>query len=248
VEDPNLEINQTQPGGSAAPASLPVSGYKLDWADAEIKLGKGRFVHTLRRPDAELLIARDGEIKSEIPIGTDGSYALPDTTEIEEIDARYHDKLLIQATGYAGDIPARHKAAAFNGLYRREADIEDDVDLFAETITVTEEIGSGDEPDFVVRHVMRQPSESELRKFRQRSNGGYMKPGKRGKQKFVPNSTLRLAIQYYDLWLVSIDGAHVSGKTYTEDLRAEFLHNVDPLVKKMIVTTLVSELSSSVLD
>jgi hypothetical protein len=225
-------------------------GYKLDWVDQNVKLAKGRFVHRLRRPTAEEILARDKDIETETQIGKDGGFSLPDPTAAEDIDAKYHDIISLEVSGYpeGAQIPTRHKAAAFNAIYRREFELEDAADIFAEEITIVEEIGVGDEPDFTVKHTLKQLSESELKKFRQRSQGGEMKQGKRGKMIFRPYSNLRLAIQIYDASLVSISGAHVSGKTFSAETRPEFLAAVDPLIKRSVVSTLVGEVSSGLLD
>lgn len=239
-----------EPAGQVVSAGSQHSDpeYKLDWESIDLKLAKGRFVHTLRRPTVDEILARDKEIESETPIGRDGSFSLPDPTATEEIDAKYYDKIMIAVTGYPGEVPARHKAAAFNGLYRREIDLNDGTDVFAEEITIVEEIGTGDEPDFTIKHVLRQPTEADLKKFRQRSHGGELKPGRRGKSIFRPYSNLRLAITLYDQWLVSISGAQVGGKTFSADNRLEFLAAVDPLIKRGIVSTIVGEVSSGLLD
>lgn len=248
-ETDNILAIERPAGEPAASATAAVpAGYKLDWETAEIKLAKGRFVHTLRRPTAEQIFARDKEIETETSVGKDRSFSLPDQTAFEDVDAKYHDELAVSVTGYPGDVPARHKAAAFNGIYQRECSVEENADLFAAEITVLEEIGTGDEPDFTVRHTLKQPTEQQIRKYRQRSEGGEMKPGRRGKMIYRPYSNLKLAAQMYDELLVAIDGAHVSGKTFSAETRSEFLAAVDPLVKRQVVSTIVEKISSSLLD
>ncbi len=50
--------------------------FKLDWETTEIDLAKGRFKHTLKRPDPELILKRDDELQATIPIAKDGSYSM----------------------------------------------------------------------------------------------------------------------------------------------------------------------------
>ena len=226
----------------------PSKTYKLDWQDAEIRLSKGRFSHTLSRPTAEMIIAREEELQSEIPIAKDGSFTLPDATAHEETDAKYYDQIVVRTEGYKGMVPVAHKAAAFQGLFRREIYLDPDSDIFADEVTVLEEIGSGDEPDFIIRHTLRQPAEAELKKFRQSNSGGRLMPDKRGRQKLVTSSNLRSAMRYYSAWLVRIDGATVGEAAFSPDKLGEFAAQVDPLIQRKVVNILVEELTGSLLD
>jgi hypothetical protein len=240
-----LEIEENAGHNARAPSS---SAYKLDWQDAEIRLSKGRFSHTLSRPSAEMIIAREDEIQSEIPIAKDGSFSLPDSTVSEETDAKYYDLIAVKTDGYKGTIPTAHKAAAFLGLFRREIYLDPDCDIFGDEVTVLEEIGSGDEPDFTIRHTLRQPTEAELKKCRQANSGGRLMPDKRGRQKLVTSSNLRSAMRYYNTWLVRIDGATAGGSAFSSDKRDEFVDLVDPLIQRKVVNVLVDELTGSLLD
>lgn len=210
--------------------------YPLDWETQEVRLAEGRFVHTVRRPTVEEIFDRDRDLQSEIPIGKDGSYKLPDPTATEDVDVALYDKIVTAVSGYPGEVPASHKSAVITGLYRRDIDVEEGADIFADIVPIVEEIGTGDEPDFVIRHFMRQPTEDELRKFRRRNSAGEIKPGKRGRQRFVTKSSLRLAVEYYDLWLERIDGVKPADG------------QVDPLIKRQVVQTLVDAISGGLLD
>lgn len=255
-----LEIEEqtnpgSQPGGGgegeafdAGKGACDPGLYKLDWQDAEIRLARGRFSHTLSRPPAEMMIAREDDLQPEIPIAKDGSFALPDTTAQEETDAKYYDRIVIKTEGYKGDVPVAHKAAAFQGLFRREIYLDPECDIFGDEVTVLEEIGSGDEPDFTIRHVLRQPAEAELKKYRQSSSGGRLLPDKRGRQKLVTSSNLRTAMRYYSTWLVRIEGASAGGSAFSPEKRDEFIALVDPLVQRKVVGNLVDELTGGLLD
>ncbi|MEZ5421854.1 MAG: hypothetical protein R2682_02010 [Pyrinomonadaceae bacterium] len=222
--------------------------YKLDWNDTEVRLAKGRFRHTLRRPDAELILQREREIPNEIPLRKDGSYSIPDPTVTEETDAKYYDQLVSETAGYDGrDVPTQHKAAAFQGLYVREIFVDEDEDLFADQVTVTEQIGPDDDPQFVIRHVLAV-DERQLQKARRKFAAGHLEHDKRGRQKYVAEQNLSAAMEFYRSWLVRIDGATVNGETFSPATRDAFFETVDPLIQRKVVKTLVDEVCGRLLD
>lgn len=243
----NILDMPTQPVAKA-PASLPVAGaYPLDWETTKVKLGKGREA-VMRRPTSLEILARDAEMQTEIPIGRDGGYALPDPTLNDEVDAKYFDLVKCEVTGYEGEMPEQHKAAAFRGLYEREIYVDEDFNLAQDIVPVLEEIGSGVEPDFTIVHVMRPPSESELKLYRRKSAAGEFKPGKRGRQRFVSQSNLKAAVSLYSQWLQEITGATVGGEVFTPELRDAFVNNVDPLVKRQVVNAVVDAYTAKLSD
>lgn len=252
MNDNILQIERDQPVAANAPASLPssvetIGAYKLDWAETEIDLGKGRKV-SLRRPTHAEILARDGELQTEIPIGKDGGYALPDPTINEAIDARYFDLVKVAVTGYPGDVPEQHKAAAFGGLYAREIYVDDDFDCDADRIMVLEEIGTGVNPDFTVAHIMRPPTEGELKLYRRKSAAGEIKPGKRGRQMFVTSSNLKTAMSFYAQWLISIEGATIGGRKTEGEPTAVLTAHVDPLIQRQVVNAVVEAYTAKLSD
>lgn len=239
------DFEQSQPPKPAGIEKL----YPLDWRTTDVKLAKGRFVHTLERPTNELILERDAELETEIPIAKDGSYSLPDETASEEIDAKYYERLVKNTTGYEErEIPALHKAKAFQGLFQREIYVDESADIFDEEITVIEEIGGDDEPDFVIRHVLRQPDEKDLKRIRQTLNNGKLMPDKRGRQKFVSKSNLRKMLSFYAQYFVRLDGAKIDERAFSDDRRDEFIEVVSPLVRRKVVALLVGELSGKLSD
>lgn len=251
-----LDLNN-QPGGETSPAILPEGEaknteavrsdlYPLDWETTTVKLKEGRFKHKLRRPTADEIYAREEDLQNEIEIGKKGNFQMPDPTASEDADAKIYDLIKIETEGYAGTVPAAHKAAAFQGLYVREIYIDEETDVFGEQVDVLEEFGTGDEPDFTIVHRMRQPAESELKKYRRRTATGEIKPGKRGKQRFISRSTLRNAVEHYDLWCIDVDGVRLD-RTASADSLAR-IAAVDPLIKRRVVQTLVEEITGSLLD
>jgi hypothetical protein len=244
-----LEIEEERGLVAAGVASRPAQpGFKLDWQESEIQLAKGRYLHTLSRPIPEMILAREAELQPEIPIAKDGSFALPDVTAQEETDAKYYDRIVIRTEGYKSEVPTAHKAAAFQGLFRREIYLDPECDIFGDEVTILEEIGGVDEPDFTIRHILRQPAESELKKFRQSSSGGRLLPDKRGRQKLVTSSSLRSAMRFYSLLLVKLEGANAGDSPFSADKRDEFIALVDPLIQRKVVSVLVDELVGGLLD
>lgn len=244
-----LTIEQDQPVANA-PASLPVAligSYPLDANQVRVSL-KGGCVVTFRRPTAAEVLDRDAEMQLEIPMGRDGSYALPDPTINDTIDAKFFDLIKTEVTGFKGEMMEQHKAEAIKGLYGREIYVDENFDITDETVPVFEEIGSGAEPDFTITHIMRPPTESELKLYRRKSAAGELKPGKRGRQKFVMRSTLKMAMDFYAQWLVGIQGATVDGQD-TELLQLPVLTgNVDPLIQRQVVNAVVEAFTAALSD
>lgn len=242
-----IEADGNKPPATAGGTDT-AAAYKLDWVDIDIDLGKGRKV-TLRRPTAAEILARDAELTTEIPIGKDGGYALPDPTVNEEIDAKYFDLVKVGETDF--ELWEQQKAALFNRLYQREIYVDEEYVVGDDPIAVVEEIGSGNEPDFVVTHLMRMPTESEIKMYRRKSASGELKPGKRGRQKFVTSSNLKTAMSFYSQWLTGIEGATIEGKD-TEFFAREALPvlaaHVDPLIQRQVVNAVVEALTTKLSD
>lgn len=243
-----LTLDRSEPAAEQAPAQTAPEQtklYPLDWGTTKVPLAGGKYKHQLKRPTREQIFAREDELNTEIPIGKKGEFQMPDPTATEDVDAKYYDLVQVGAEGYAGVIPAAHKAAAFQGLYQREIYIPEDADPFAEEVPVVEEIGPGDEPDYTIVHVLRQAAESELKRYRRRAALGEIKPGRRGKQNFVRKSTLKNAEEHYDLWCTRIDGVTI--ETPNPDI-ADLKRAVDPLIKRRVVETYVEAIVGGLLD
>ena len=250
----NEENFENEGGANVEKPQLPkIQGIEnlcpLDWKTMDVKLAKGRFVHTLERPSNDLLLEREDELELVVPIAKDGSYAMPDRIVQEEIDEKYALKLRVGETqGYKGTIPQAHSAAAFQGLFQREIYVDPDCDIFGDEITVIEEVGTGDEPDFVIRHIVRAPEEKELKKVRQKLNNGKLHPDKRGRQKYVQKSNLRSMMSYYSTWFIRMEGAKIDERPFSTERRDEFLAEINALTQREVVKTIVQELIGNLLD
>lgn len=212
--------------------------YPLDWTKTNVAL-HGGCVAVVRRPTNDEILERESEMQVEVPMGKDGGFAIPDPTLNDEIDAKYFDLFKIEVTGFKGTMMEQHKAEALKGMLQREVYVDEDFELDHETVPVLEEIGNGVEPDFTVLHTMRPPTESELKLYRRKSANGEIKPGKRGRQKFVSRSNLKAAMSFYAQWLVEITGATIDGKGWTDEDRAVFIAHVNPLVQRQVVDAVV---------
>lgn len=238
----NLNEAQTEP--------TPHGVYPLDWKTTEIRMGKGRFTHTLRRPTAEELFKREDRRQSAIPIAKDGSYGMPDPTLAEAANAELYDAICVEASGYTSDVPQLHKSLAVENLWaKREYSVPDDADVFGDEVPVLEEIGGDIDADFTVRHILRQPTEGELSRYRGRASQNIeIKPGKRGRQQLVSKANLRALAAFYDQWIVRIEGAAVGGRTWSGDARNEFIECVDPITKRAVVGTFIDKLTDELSD
>lgn len=218
--------------------------YPLDWNQTTINLGK-RYSHILRRPTPDEVFARDAATEISVEIAADGSYSLPDPTADEDANARLYDAIVASTSGYTGDVPRMHKSAAINALYRRDVYAEDDASPFDDEITIIEEVG---DEEFKIRHVFRQPSEDELRQYRRRTQSGQIKPGRHGRQVFVSKSNLKTLCEFYDRWIIRIEGVSLDGESFQAESRERFIAAVDPAIKRMAVQQLATLILDALRD
>jgi hypothetical protein len=230
----------TEPTPAAASAASLTKPYKLDWESADIVLKGGRFVHTLRKPTPVQLLERERALQTEIVIGKDGGAELPDPSLTENANIALYDQIVIESKGYKGAVPAAHKAAVITGLYQGYIELDEDSDIFGDEVTIVQELGGDDDPEYRIKHVLRQPTEDELRKFKAATAGGRIMPGKRGKQVIKTQSHLRQNAEFYDKLFVRIEGVTCAD--------GEPKDAVDLLVKREVVGTLVKELTDNLLD
>lgn len=225
----------------------------LDWKEKQIALNKGRFVFFIGRPERALILERDAEIKNETPLNRDKSFATPDTSEQDKIDANYYEKVKVkEPTGYGEKgAPELHRANAFRLIYKRYIYIPEEVDLFGEEIEVHEAIGDGDEPDALAIHILRNPLERDLKKMHAAINNGKYEPDKkrgRGLQKYVQESYLKKAMTFYTNHLRRIENATIEDQFYSDDRKDLFLQTVDPLIQRRVVEVLVKALMDAAQD
>ncbi len=225
--------------------TIKIDGYfPLDWLDMEIKLG--RFKHLVRRPTPQEIFERENRVSIEIEIDSDGSYCLPDPSADEEANTWLYDQIVLKTEGYneSNNIPAFHKSAVIQAIYRRDYFPAEENSPWDEQIAIIEEFTDGS----AVRHIFRQPTENELRQYRRKMQSGSLKPGKRGRQTFRMQPTLRSAADFYDMWLIKIENATVSGNSYDDNRRPEFLQFIDPLAKRAAVQSFANLILAALQD
>jgi hypothetical protein len=218
--------------------------------------------HKLRKPTLQQLKDRESQVKNELI--TVSSREDEDRTDETVANANLWRKLIVTVKGYKGAPDWRelsdaekdgmkpgHKSRAIAQMYMGaclvEAGEDDDVSIGAETWTIRQEIGARREPDFIVRHSLREPSQGELEKFKgSAARMSYVRGSKKPHRKF--NTNLQSYCDLYDAILLSIDGATVDGKTFSPETRKAFLLQIDPIWKKKIIETLMDTLEGQSSD
>lgn len=225
--------------------------YKLDWTETEIKTGQGRFSHFLGKPTPETILERDKKLPRETPVSRGGSRSLTQDESVQDaVDAEYYDKVKTRdATGYPGEVPELHKANAFRALYTRWFFLAEDADIFGDEIEIHEIVGKDpDNPDYVIPHFIKQPSEKDFRSMRAAINNNKLEPAGNGKQKIVYSSYLQKAMTFYRTYIAKVEGATVQDKKWGEIDKEIFLDQVDPLFQRRIVEVLIEEIHAAASD
>jgi hypothetical protein len=117
-----------------------------------------------------------------------------------------------------------------------DAGEEEGFSLDGDTYTIRQAIGAGEEPDFVVLHTLKAPTESQLRDYNKRASTATSVSGSR-KRKIRVRTNLKADVELYDALAVAIFGA-----TPPEP------RMVDPIFKRQAVQTLIASLNASLLD
>lgn len=218
--------------------------------------------HKLRKPTLQQLKERESQIKSELV--SISSHEDEDRSDDTTANANLWRKLIVAVKGYRGaaewrdisdaereEMKPGHKVRAIRQMYAGdcliEANEDDEVSIGAETWVIRQDIGANREPDFVIRHSLREPTQPEWEKFKgtaQRSS--YIRGAKRLRRKF--NTSLQSYCELYDAVLLSIEGATVDGKIFSPETRKAFLLQIDPIWKRKIIETFVDTLEGQSSD
>lgn len=218
--------------------------------------------HKLRKPTLQQLKDRESQIKSELV--SISSREDEDRSDDRAANANLWRKLIVAVKGYRSatdwrelsdaekdEMKPGHKARAIEQMYTAafvvEVGDDDEVCIGAETWVIRQEVGAGREPDFVIRHSLREPTASEWDKFKgtaQRTS--YIRGSKRLRRKF--NASLQSYCEIYDAILLSVDGGTVGGHVFSAGARKAFLFHVDPIWKRKIIETLINTLEGQSSD
>jgi len=217
--------------------------------------------HRLRKPTLQELIEREGQITYEMIEINSREEEMK--SEDDAANSRLWDKIILQVKGYRSadewrDITEEekaqmrpgHKATAIRAMYAGSCSIEGDEDgvsIGADTWTVKQEIGAGTEPDYIVRHILREPTEAERSKYkRSASSTSYIKGAK--KARVMVRTNLRAYVELYDALMQGVEGATVFGAQFEDAGRGHFLNAIDPIWKRQVIQTLMSALEAQLSD
>lgn len=231
----------------------------------EVKLSAERsqiLYHRLRRPTLQQLMDRESQV---IYKATDISTREQEIESSEEAaNARLWEKIVLKVKGYRGandwveltdeekaQMRPGHKTAAIQALYAGSCEIEaaeEGIPIGAETWTVIQKIGlTYDAPDFVIRHILNEPTEEQRLKFKQKASStlnlkGAQKPQVRVQTRIKPHAEL------YDTLIQDVTGATVNGVEMGGSSRKDFLGSIDAIWKRLIIQTLMSALEAQISD
>ena len=218
--------------------------------------------HKLRKPTLMELVARDRDVNLEIVEISPREEQI--VTDDEAANARLWDKLILSVKGYAGnaqwaEIPdgdkagvrTGHKTTAIKAMYIGDCSIVGDVDsevsLTSDTWVIRQSIGDVDNPQFVIDHTLREPTESERIQFkRSASKVSFIRGGKKTRTRI--GQDLTAFVKMYDLLVEGIIGGSVNGVEYAPSNRQAFLAAIDPTWKRLIVQTLMNAIEAALLD
>jgi hypothetical protein len=220
--------------------------------------------HRLRKPTLAELIEREQQSKYELVEISNREDEVQ--TDEDVANARLWDKIIVSVKGYRGAEDWRelseqekasmrigHKAMAIRAMYSGFCEIEGDengVSIGADTWTVRQSIGlKRDAPDFVVRHILREPTEAERVKFkRSASSTSYVKGAK--KQQVRIKTNLKAFVELYDALISLTTGATVGGNEFplTSKDKSIFLAAIDPIWKRQVVQTLMATIEAQLSD
>jgi hypothetical protein len=215
--------------------------------------------HRLRKPTLAELIEREQQINYELVELNSREDEIRSDDDLA--NARLWDKIILEVKGYRGVDDWRavtdedraamkpgHKTMAIRALYAASCQIEGDdegVSIGADVWTVRHEIGAGKEPDFIVRHTLREPTEAERIKFKRSSSStSYVKGAKKSQVRVRTN--LKAYCELYDALITIVEGGSVNGLVGAnlELFRAA----IDPIWKRNVIQTLMSALEAQLSD
>lgn len=235
--------------------------YPLDQTEIEVSIvsGKTTLGHKLNKPTLAQLLERESQLHYESEAINDNEERI--NSDDEQANARLWDAIASSVRGYKlnkadthpvnewreltpelkAAIPGGHKATAIRAMYQSACEIEKDEDegftLSVDIWTVRQTFGDPDNPNFVVRHVLRTPDEKERRAFKQKSSQVSFSKGTR-RQKTRVTTNLKSYVELYDGLYAGIDG--VTGSTA--------LPGIDPIWKRQVIDCLMKSFEAGLKD
>ena len=247
--------------------ALPPESYQLDVPYREVEFtvqGRFKVSHRLQKPKFHQLKEREKQIRNEAV--TVSKEEIKSVYSEREANVWLWEELATHIKGYdIGDgggedwreahmlkraIPNAHKIAAVEKLYAIQAKLpergeDEEAGGFklvgASDVEVILEIGSEKEPDFVIYHRLRTPSESEWSKYLGANSEvrEVRTPGSREKQRRVKViKNLSADVELYNSIFQEVRGAQAGGAEYTPEKRELFLQEIDALHKQVVIQAL----------
>lgn len=218
--------------------------------------------HRLRKPTLQELNEREDRIVYKLVGASSREEEIVSSEETANV--RLWDAIILKVMGYrdAKDwrelteeektaMRAGHKSTAIRTLYAGYCEIEgaeDGITIGADTWTIKHEIGlSRDNPDFVVKHILREPTEAERLKYNQTSTRTIVVKGAKRPQRHL-QTKLKPPADLYDALVEDIQGATVNGSEYRDGNRKDFLAAVDPIWKRLVILILMNTLEAQISD
>lgn len=210
--------------------------YRLDWETTDVVLGmepyrvgkkeyrpfpKGRFTHTLRRPTHDQIFEHDNALRIKAAAVSKLRSASRTEDPTTSANLRLYDEIVVSVSGYSLElgsfgrvrVPDDHKVAAVQKLYERVVYVSND--LWAEDeIVVIEESGKYAERPFQIKHVLREPTESELKLYYRQT-------------RVARKSTLTCSMDLYESCLLRLEGAEGDPTL------------VDPIIQREVVSEMI---------
>lgn len=218
------------------------------------------ITHTLRKPTLPELLEHEQQTVRQVQEVAKNEDRI--VIDAEKANGNLWDKLVVTIQGYRGfeearepsveekkQLRASHKSTAFTAMYDASVELEDTQDglgLSGDKWRIKHGIGPNETPDFIVYHILREPTEDERNKFRRATNQQSLIRGKKTTIKL--SATLKAHVELYDELLDGIEGGTVNGQEYAPERRAEFLREIDPLWKRQVVGCLMESLEAALLD
>lgn len=255
-----------------------IPAYPLDQQEITVNIKAGGQVlsHKLTRPTLAQLIEREERTPIQSVSVSDTEEAIAGDSDDETANAKLWDEIATEVKGYrlASEpaeavnnwrttaelkkyIPPSHKSGAVRAMYQSSVEMEKDegegFTLGEQEWTIKQTFGDPDFPAYLIRHVLRTPTEGERREFKRKATEVRFGKGSR-KQTTKVLTKLKAYVEMYDLLIVSISGATMNGQTW-ESYHAPnvaglggFVAAVDPVFKRQIVDCLMKEFDARVSD
>ena len=226
-------------------------------ADRPVEVG-----HRLRRPTLLELQTREHETSLEIVETNAREEQI--VTDDETANVNLWNKLILSINGYRGIsdwkpisdqekalMRPSHKTKAIQAMYLGTASVmaeEDEISLGSDTWIIRHLIGPNPEmPAYEIRHVLREPTETERLKYkRSASKVSFIRGAKRPRTKITQD--LNAYVQIYDQLIQEMHGVTVQDKEWGQLDKSAFVAHLDPIWKRMVVLTLMNAIEAALLD